>query len=204
MVHPLPRPVPAPAPAPQGHGADLAMALLATVCQGCDIAGKVLGVVGFDAKGQECARRAHFKFGMKVRVHSLASVPQGTLDRFGAAQIPTCAALLPQCDIVLLHAPKGTPFGAMLLDQMREDAILINAGPHDLVDQMALAQSLMFDTLGGAAMEVLPDDPPLDPMLAQCDGLVTQPAPLPARSGLRLICTTSDARLGTPHRDRVA
>jgi glycerate dehydrogenase len=79
--------------------------------------------------------------------------------------------LLATADIVSLHCP-ATPatrglIGARALELMKPDALLINTARGALVDNRALAQALREGRLGGAGIDVLPQEPPIagDPLL---------------------------------------
>jgi len=80
--------------------------------------------------------------------------------------------LLPKVDVLSLHCPL-TPatqgmIGAAQLARMKPDAVLINTARGALVDSAALADALRAGRLGGAAIDVLPQEPPVDgnPLLA--------------------------------------
>jgi glycerate dehydrogenase len=80
--------------------------------------------------------------------------------------------LLPQVDVVSLHCPL-TPdteglISAARFERMKRDAVLINTARGALVDGAALADALRAGRLGGAAIDVLPQEPPVDghPLLA--------------------------------------
>ena len=129
-----------------------------------ELTGRRLGIVGFGALGKGVARAAQ-AFGLEVLV---ANRPGG----------PTAAGrldldeLLPQVDVLSLHCPL-TPatrglIGARELARMKPDAVLINTARGALVDSQALADALRAGQLGGAAIDVLPQEPPVDgnPLLA--------------------------------------
>jgi glycerate dehydrogenase len=74
--------------------------------------------------------------------------------------------LLARADVVSLHCPL-TPTTTGLIDArrlrlMKSDALLINTARGGLVDVEALAHSLRTGQLGGAAIDVLPREPPVD------------------------------------------
>jgi glycerate dehydrogenase len=80
--------------------------------------------------------------------------------------------LLPLVDVLSLHCPL-TPatqgmIGAAQLARMKRDAVLVNTARGALVDAAALADALRGGRLGGAAIDVLAQEPPVDgsPLLA--------------------------------------
>ncbi|MEM9524742.1 MAG: D-glycerate dehydrogenase [Pseudomonadota bacterium] len=181
---------------------------------GTKVSGKTLGIVGFGRIGREMARRAHFGFGMDILVYNRSDVPLDVLSQFGATQVSTIDDLLPQCDFVSLHCPGGAANARMIdgrrLDLMKPDAFLINTARGEVVDEAALAQALMFGTIGGAALDVFEREPAINPMLAQCDNLVMLPhlgsATKEARQamGFRVLDNLNDFFDGKAPRDRVA
>ena len=129
-----------------------------------ELNGRVLGIVGFGVLGRAVARTAS-AFGMQVEI---ANRPGGEREpgRFDLHD------LLPRVDVLSLHCPL-TPataglIGARELALLRRDAILINTARGALVDVEALAQALRQQRIGGAAIDVLPQEPPRDgsPLLA--------------------------------------
>ena len=129
-----------------------------------ELTGRKLGIVGYGALGKGVARAAQ-AFGLEVL---LANRPGGP----SAAGRLDLDDLLPQVDVLSLHCPL-TPatqgmIGAPQLARMKPDAVLINTARGALVDSAALASALRAGRLGGAAIDVLPQEPPVDgnPLLA--------------------------------------
>ena len=125
-----------------------------------------LGIVGFGTLGKAVARLAE-AFGMAVRV---AQRPGSELAP-GTGRAPL-AELLPEVDVLSLHCPL-TPatrhlIGAEQLRLMKPDALLINTARGALVDTAALAAALRDGVIGGAGIDVLSAEPPVDgdPLLA--------------------------------------
>ncbi|HLN48709.1 MAG TPA: D-2-hydroxyacid dehydrogenase [Steroidobacteraceae bacterium] len=123
-----------------------------------ELSGRTLGVVGWGELGQGVAKAAE-AFGMRV---SVANRP-GAAARPGRVEL---AQLLAMADVVSLHCPL-TPathglIGARELERMKPDALLINTARGALVDSYALAEALKERRLGGAGIDVLPQEPPID------------------------------------------
>ncbi|HEX6571863.1 MAG TPA: NAD(P)-dependent oxidoreductase [Steroidobacteraceae bacterium] len=124
-----------------------------------ELAGRRLGIVGHGALGRGVARAANLALGMEVL---LANRPGGAR----VAGRHDLDQMLPQVDVLSLHCPL-TPqtrglVGAAQLAAMKPDALLINTARGALVDSQALADALRSGRLGGAAIDVLPQEPPVD------------------------------------------
>jgi glycerate dehydrogenase len=123
-----------------------------------ELQGRVFGVVGWGELGRGAARVAE-TFGMRVIIANRAGEParEGRVD---------LQQLLAQADIVSLHCPLNSAtqglIGARELALMKPDALLINTARGALVDSAALAAALKSGRLGGAGIDVLPQEPPLD------------------------------------------
>ena len=129
-----------------------------------ELAGRTLGIVGYGELGQAVAHMAEC-FGMKVL---LAQRPGGP-ERPGRLPLDE---LLPRVDVLSLHCPL-TPatrdlIGARELALLPKHAILINTARGGVVDEQALADALRVGQLGGAGVDVLTQEPPVDgnPLLA--------------------------------------
>ena len=123
-----------------------------------EVRGKTLGVVGYGHIGSQISILGE-ALGMKVVFHDIiARLPLGN-----SQPVRTLDALLQQSDFVTLHVPE-TPqtkglIGAAQLARMKPGACLINASRGTVVDLEALAQALREKRLGGAAIDVYPDEP---------------------------------------------
>ena len=131
-----------------------------------ELAGLTIGIVGLGNLGGAVARLAQ-ALGMSVKVAQRPGVDVSSdSDRLPLAQ------LLPQVDVLSLHCPLTGEtrhlIGADQFRQMKSDAILINTARGALVDTAALARALRSGAIGGAAIDVLPQEPPVggDPLLA--------------------------------------
>jgi len=129
-----------------------------------ELTGRKLGIVGYGALGKGVAHAAR-TFGLEVLIANRPGGPPAP----GRVDLDE---LLPQVDVLSLHCPL-TPatqgmIGAAQLARMKPDAVLINTARGALIDSQALADTLRAGRLGGAAIDVLPQEPPVDgnPLLA--------------------------------------
>jgi D-3-phosphoglycerate dehydrogenase len=126
------------------------------------IAGSVLGIVGFGRIGR-CVARRGLGLGMRVEAYD-ALVPPSAIELAGVVPEARLHDLLARADVVTLHAPL-TPSTRHLVDAealaaMRPDAFLVNCARAALVDHDALGEALRHRRLAGAALDVLPVEPP--------------------------------------------
>lgn len=127
-----------------------------------ELRGRTLGVVGYGVLGKAVAEACRTALGMEVVVaQRTADGMQPHLEE----RVPLDELLI-RADVVTLHCPL-TPSTTGLIDArrlrlMKPDAILINTARGGLVDVEALAQALRTGQLGGAAIDVLPREPPVD------------------------------------------
>ena len=180
---------------------------------GTKVSGKTLGIIGFGRIGQEMARRAHHGFGMKILVQNRSRISPDVLHQYNATQVETVDDLLPHCDFVSLHCPGGAAnrhlINSRRFDLMKPGAFLINTARGEIVDEHALIQALMFDVIGGAALDVFDGEPRISPDLMHSDNLVMLPhlgsATRESREamGFRVLDNLSDFFAGRAPRDQV-
>ena len=123
-----------------------------------ELRGRVFGVVGRGELGRGAASVAE-AFGMRV----VFANRRGESPRPDRVELPQ---LLAMADIVSLHCPLNDStrglIGAREFALMKPDALLINTARGALVDGYALAAALKAGRLGGAGIDVLPQEPPRD------------------------------------------
>ncbi|AYF90193.1 2-hydroxyacid dehydrogenase [Pseudomonas sp. DY-1] len=129
-----------------------------------ELDGKTLGLLGHGELGGAVARLAE-AFGMRVLLGQLPGRPPRA-DRLPLHE------LLPQVDALTLHCPLNEQtrdmIGTAELALMKPGALLVNTARGGLVNEEALAAALRSGHLGGAATDVLTQEPPRDgnPLLA--------------------------------------
>ncbi len=123
-----------------------------------------LGIVGYGELGGGVARIGE-AFGMEVIVAARPGkdeIPEGRV---------SFDELLARSDVISLHCPLNDAtrnlFGAEQFHAMKNTAILVNTARGGLIDSQALVDALRFGEIGGAAIDVLPEEPPIngDPLL---------------------------------------
>jgi len=122
-----------------------------------DLRGDVIGIVGFGNIGRRVAELGE-GFGMKVlraEHKDTSSVRPGRVAFLDVLQ---------RSDILSLHCPLNADtrslIGAEELRRMKSNAILINCGRGELIDNAALAEALKSGTIGGAGLDGLETEPP--------------------------------------------
>ena len=123
--------------------------------------GTVLGLMGFGRIPQLVAPKAQ-SFGIRV-VSFDPYIPQEVFERARVESVEF-SELLKISDYISIHSPllpetQGL-FNADAFRQMKPHAYLINTARGPIVDEEALAQALDAGQLAGAALDVMPKEPP--------------------------------------------
>jgi D-3-phosphoglycerate dehydrogenase / 2-oxoglutarate reductase len=137
-----------------------------------EVRNKVLGIIGYGHIGRQLGVLAE-AMGIRVIFFDVtAKLPMGN-----NRSVATLEELLRESDFVSLHVP-ATPqtqnmIGAAELALMRKGSYLLNASRGTVVDIPALAQALQSGHLGGAAIDVYPQEPESndDPFKSELQGL---------------------------------
>lgn len=138
--------------------------------------GRTLGLVGFGRIPRALVPKAQ-AFGLNIITYD-PLVSCEDVAQLGAKHV-SFAELLEMADYISIHAPL-TPethhmFDADAFERMKPEALLINTARGPIVNVQALATALDAGQLAGAALDVLPDEPPRDdlPILGRGDVVLT-------------------------------
>ena len=137
--------------------------------------GTVLGLVGFGRIPQVVAPKAK-SFGMRV-VSFDPYIPREVFEHAGVQSVEF-GELLKISDYISIHSPllpetQGL-FNAAIFRQMKPSAYLINTARGPIVDETALAHALDAGQLAGAALDVMPKEPPTDsPLFGRPNVIIT-------------------------------
>jgi len=127
-----------------------------------ELAGKVIGIVGFGRIGRQTARIAD-AFDMRVIATDVQQVDSPPYSGFRWASFEK---LLRESDVVSLHSPLSPETRGMInartLALMKPSAFLINTSRGQLVVEQDLADALITGRIAGAAVDGLSTEPPAE------------------------------------------
>lgn len=144
--------------------------------KGIELYTKMLGIVGLGRIGKETAKRA-VAFGMSVCAYD-PFVTADVAQKLGV-QLVTLDELMRQSDFITLHTALTDEtkhlIGASQLSLMKKKAFIINCARGELIDQDALYQILKDKKIAGAALDVFPQEPPVNNPLLTLDNVIVTP-----------------------------
>lgn len=127
--------------------------------------GKIVGIIGLGRIGFEVARILTC-FGARIMYYDphIGRIPDNTWECS-----PSLPYLLEKADIITIHTPP-LPDNKPLLDRemftyVKKGAILINAARGSLIDENALIESIEDNTIIGAGLDTLSNEPYSGPLL---------------------------------------
>ena len=127
-----------------------------------DVAGRTVIIVGVGAIGSRIAEYTK-AMGMRViAVNSTGHRPDAPVDDYAAAgQLPDLA---PQADVLVVTLPATKQTTGMIdadvLAALPADAIVVNVGRGQVIDERALIDLLQSGRIAGAALDVAEHEPP--------------------------------------------
>jgi len=123
-----------------------------------EIRGRTLGIVGYGNIGSQLSVIAE-ALGMNVIFYDSAE----KLALGNATKMPSLEALLAEADVVTLHvdgrAGNQGFFGRAQFEAMKPGALFLNLSRGFIVDVEALTEGLLSGRIGGAAVDVFPEEP---------------------------------------------
>lgn len=123
-----------------------------------ELRGKTMGIIGYGNIGMQVSVMAEV-LGMKVIFYD----EQTKLPLGNAEEKKSIKELIGNADVVTLHMPE-TPatknfINKTTLGQFKKGCILINFARGRLIDAEALKEAILNGQIGGAAIDVFPDEP---------------------------------------------
>ena len=123
-----------------------------------EVRGKTLGIVGYGHIGTQVGVLAE-AIGMRVLYYDIVT----KLALGNAQPVRSIDTLLGSADVVTLHVPETTQTNGLIGDDqlrmLKPGAHLINASRGTVVDIAALAEAVRSGHVGGAAVDVFPEEP---------------------------------------------
>lgn len=126
--------------------------------EGTEINGKTLGLIGFGRIAKEVAKRAE-----AMGMHVIYTNRSGANPDFPGFQRVGLDELLAQSDFISIHTPSNPDKSALIgeeeIAKMKENAVIVNLGRGDLIDEDALVKALEENKIKGACLDVFKKEP---------------------------------------------
>ena len=139
---------------------------------GSTLRGRTLGIIGCGRIGGRVAEMAK-ALGMRVIAYSRRGVDASV------AQYADLPALLATADVISLHCPSTQEtrnlINAEAFALMKDGVILINTARGAVIDHDALLDALRSGKVGGAGLDVFPEEPRVPTALLEMDNVVCTP-----------------------------
>ncbi|MDD3031947.1 MAG: D-2-hydroxyacid dehydrogenase [Atribacterota bacterium] len=128
------------------------------LCEGIELSGKILGIVGMGRIGQLLAQKASV-LGMRITYTDI----MGPINSNPDWKFATLSEVLEKSDFISLHVP-ASDNGNYLIDEpelkkMKKSAFLINTARGNLVNEKALLKALDNGGIAGAGVDVYIHEP---------------------------------------------
>jgi C-terminal binding protein len=129
------------------------------------VSGLTLGVVGAGRIGTALMRKAK-ALGMNIMFYDPYK-DSGYEKAIGVNRCYDLSEFLAQCDVISMHTPLTSETRSMVdenfIDNMKQDSILINSSRGEVVKDLdVIYKALKSEKLSAVALDVLPDEPPID------------------------------------------
>lgn len=142
-----------------------------------ELAGKTLAIIGLGAIGKRVAEIGA-ALGMKIASVNREGKTPVQMSGIEVTWLPL-EELLATADVLTLHCPLTDEthhlINAERLALMKPTALLINTGRGPLIDEPALADALRDGRIGGAGLDVLTTEPPVNgsPLIGCPNAIIT-------------------------------
>jgi D-3-phosphoglycerate dehydrogenase len=163
---------------PQAHAETRCGAWNRLALVGCELAGKILGVVGMGRIGRLTAARAA-ACGMRILAHdTLLDARSPVLSELRADLVPL-DELLELADVVTCHVPLTSRTRGMFMYEhfcrMKPGSLFVNTSRGEVVQEEGLIRALREGRLAGAALDVRAKEPPELGPLNEMDNVILTP-----------------------------
>ena len=137
-----------------------------------ELKNKIVGIVGLGRIGRRVAELVK-AFGARVIAHD------PFISETNSVKLVSLEELLRVSDIITFHVPL-TPQTKMMIDEetlrkVKRGAILINTSRGGIWDERAVIEAVKKGLLGGVAMDVFENEPPVDCEKFCCENVIVTP-----------------------------
>lgn len=144
-------------------------------CEGIELSGKTLGVIGMGRIGRILAKKAS-ALDMKIVYFDIIK----PIDVDSSWKSVSMDELLGQSDFISLHIPANHSDKGFLIDEsefkkMKKSAFLINTARGNLVNEEALIKALDYEEIAGAGIDVYCQEPCNNSSLIQHEKISVTP-----------------------------
>ncbi|CAM1503325.1 Fc.00g081010.m01.CDS01 [Cosmosporella sp. VM-42] len=137
-----------------------------------------LGIVGMGAIGKYLAKKA-IAFNMKIRYYNRRQLPKEEEKKYKAEYCSTLHELLAVSDVVSVNCPLNTATTNLIstteFSAMRDGAFVVNTARGAVIDESALKVALLSGKVARAGLDVLCNEPNVDPWFFEQDNVIIQP-----------------------------
>ncbi|EMC93430.1 hypothetical protein BAUCODRAFT_37108 [Baudoinia panamericana UAMH 10762] len=143
-----------------------------------DPSGLTLGIVGMGAIGKYLAQKAR-AFNMKIKYYNRTQLPADIEAHYGATYCPSLHELLGCSDVVTLNCPLNANTTNLISDAeftaMKDGVYIINTARGAVIDEAAFKRALDSGKVARAGLDVLCNEPNVDPYFLNHDRVIIQP-----------------------------
>jgi D-3-phosphoglycerate dehydrogenase len=143
---------------------------------GTELYGQTLGIIGFGKIGSIVADRA---LGMKMEVLCYDPYVLAEAAAIHGVELVPLDDLLARSDFITLHTPLTNETRNVInratLSKMKAGVRIINCARGGLIDEEALYEALLEGRIGGAALDVFNQEPPVDNPLLVLPNVICTP-----------------------------
>jgi glyoxylate reductase len=143
---------------------------------GPDVWGKKLGMIGLGRIGEAVVRRAK---GFDMEILYTGRFRKEEAERAFGARYLELDELLQESDFVSIHTPLTDEtqhlIGAVELEKMKPEAVLVNTSRGPVIDEAALADALESRSIFAAGLDVYEEEPEVHPKLLKLENVVLAP-----------------------------
>ncbi|CEI64714.1 hypothetical protein FVEN_g3222 [Fusarium venenatum] len=143
-----------------------------------DPTGMTLGIVGMGSIGKYLAKKAAV-FNMKIKYYNRHQLPNDVERQYNATYCTTLNELLSQSDVVSLNCPLNDKTTSLMstaeFAAMKDGSFLVNTARGAVIDEDAFKVALKTGKIARAGLDVLVNEPNVDPWFLEQDSVIIQP-----------------------------